>query len=154
MQTYNDGPFAPAPIPVTRDETDPMAVAPNRSPDGNLRIELHAHLEVALERRLGDGERARVHCVGASLETANHGLEVALFGSFHRRRGRAVGRQLQDGVLRVVLLHRVQVVGALEQVLALAARVLCAHRLAVYALRRETLQRFDRWLLKAPEPLL
>ena len=47
---------------------------------------------------------------------------------------------MQDGVVRVVFLHGIEVVGAFEQVLPLAGGILCADGLAVDALRREALQ--------------
>lgn len=95
------------------DVADPIALTPNTRSDGDFRIQLHAHLEIALEDRFRDRKRARSG--GIALEAANHGLVVALFGRFGGRDGRgAVDGFVQDRVVRVVLLHGAEVVWAFK----------------------------------------
>ena len=80
--------------------------------------------------------------LGTPLEAAiDHGVEVSLLGSFGRSglRRRSIDGFMEDRIVRVVLLHCAQVVGALEEVLALARGVFRSHGLAVNALRGETL---------------
>ena len=48
--------FAPATIPVTGDVSHPVALSPNTRPNADFGVQLHAHLEIALENRFGDGE--------------------------------------------------------------------------------------------------
>lgn len=123
---------------MPRDVADPIALTPDTRSDGDFRIQLHAHLEIALKNRLRNGERARGG--GIALEAANHGLVIALFGRFGRRDGRGtVDGFVQDRVIGVVLLHGAKVVWAFKKVLTLAGGVLCADGLAVDALRGETL---------------
>ena len=133
-QTYHNSAFAPATIPVPGDIPDPIALPPNPRSNTNLGIQLHAHLEIAFEDRLGYRERAGRG--GVALE-ANHGVVVALLGFVGGGGdgGGAVDGFVQDGVVRVVLFHRTEVVGALEQVLALTGGVFGADGLAVDALR-------------------
>jgi len=73
----------------------------------------------------------------------DHGVEVALLGGLERGVlggwGRAVDGFVQDRVVWVVLLHGGEVVGAFNEVLALARGVFGAHRLAVDALCGEAL---------------
>jgi len=87
------------------------------------------------------------HGAGAleARRTANHhGVEVALLGGLERgvlgRRGRAIDGFVQDRVVWVVFFHGREVVGAFDEVLALAGGVFGANGLAVYALCGEALE--------------
>ena len=133
-QTYRNSAFAPATIPVPGDIPNPIALPPNPRSNTNLGIQLHAHLEIAFEDGLGYRECAGGG--GIALE-ANHGVVVALLGFVGGGGdgGGAVDGFVQDGVVGVVLFHRTEVVGALEQVLALTGGVFGADGLAVDALR-------------------
>ena len=51
--SYDNGAFTPTPIPVPRNVADPVALTPNPRSDRNLRIQLHAHLKIALKDRFG-----------------------------------------------------------------------------------------------------
>ena len=122
------------------DKAHPIPLPPDPLPHGDLRIQLDTHLEIALKLRHGD--RVRVAHLRATLEaTIDHGVEV----SFLRGLGRcglyrgAIDSFMEDGVVGVVLFHCAEIIGALEEMLALARGVLRAHRLAVDALRGETL---------------
>lgn len=118
---------------MTRDVSNPVTLAPNAWPNTDLRVQLHAHLEIALENRFGDGEGARGR--GVALE-ADHGVVISLLG-FGRGcdGGSAVDGFVEDWIVRVVLFHSTEVIGTLEQVLTLTGGVFCANRLAVDALR-------------------
>lgn len=73
---------------------------------------------------------------------ADHGVVITLLGFGRWRDHRsAIDGFVEDGVVRVVLFHRTEVIGTLEQMLTLTGGVLCPYRLAVDALRRETLYR-------------
>lgn len=122
---------------MTRDVSNPITLSPNARSNTDLRVQLHAHLEVALENRFGDGEGARGR--GVTLE-ADHGIVITLlrFGRGSDSRS-AVDGFVKDWVIRVMLFHRTEVIGTLKQMLALTGGVLCANRLTVDALRRETL---------------
>lgn len=132
--TYHDGAFAPATIPVPGDVSNPIALPPDTRSNTDFGVQLHAHLKIAFENRFryrkGAGSR------GIALE-ANHGVVIALLGFVG---GGGDGRSAVDGfvedrIVRVVLFHSTEVIGALEQVLTLARGVFCAHGLAVDALR-------------------
>ena len=131
---YHNSAFAPAPIPVPGNISHPIALAPNPRPNTDLGVQLHAHLEIAFEDRLGDRKSAGRG--GIALE-ANHGVVVALlwFVGGGGDGGGAVDGFVEDGVVRVVLFHGTEVVGALEQVLSLTGGVFGADGLAVDALR-------------------
>lgn len=85
---------------------------------------------------------------------ADHCIVITLlrFGRWSDSRS-AVDGFVKDWVVRVVLFHGTQVIWALEQVLTLTRGVLCTNRLAVDALRGETLYRLmgisigDRYVL-------
>ena len=53
---YDNGAFTPTPIPVPRNVADPVTLTPNTRSDRDLRIQLHAHLKIALKDRFGDWE--------------------------------------------------------------------------------------------------
>ena len=112
-------------------------MTPDPRPNGDIRAQLQAHLKVTLERRPRDRKRACPN--GIALEAVHHGVEVPLLRRLHGGRRRPIRRELEDRVVRVMLLHRVQVIGAFEEMGALAARVLRAYGLTVDALRRKTL---------------
>ena len=124
------------------DKAHPIPLAPYPRTDADLRVQLHAHLEVSLEGGFRNRKGPRPAAV--TLEPINHGLVVALFCAawgFGLRgvRGRAVDGFVQDRVVRVVLFHGVQVGGTFEEVDALARGVFCADGLAVDALGGEAL---------------
>lgn len=66
-------------------ETDPFPLAPNAGADANLGVELHAHLEVPLERGFGNGEAPGAGAV--ALETVQHDVVVAFLGGAAGRFG-------------------------------------------------------------------
>ena len=71
---------------------------------------------------------------------ADHGVVITLLGFGGGSDGRsAIDGFVEDRVVRVVLFHGTEVIGTLEQVLALTRGVLCANGLAVDALCGETL---------------
>ena len=72
---YHDGAFSPPAVPVPADETDPFPLAPDAGPDANLRIQLHAHLKVALERGLRD--RKPPGACTVALEAVEHDVVVS-----------------------------------------------------------------------------
>lgn len=140
-ETYHHSSLSPPPIPMPRDIRHPIPLPPNRRPNTNLLIQLHTHLEIPLERRLRDLQRAAHGRVALEPARVQHCVVVAflvrLVAARRRVDGRwrgAVDRFSQDRVLRVVLLHGGEVVGAFEEVLALAGGVFCADGLAVDAL--------------------
>ena len=137
---YHNSAFAPATIPVPGYVSHPIALPPNPRSNTDLGVQLHAHLEIAFEDGLGDRKSAGRG--GIALE-ANHGVVVALLGFVGGSGdgGGAVDGFVEDGIVRVVLFHGTEVVGALEQVLSLAGGVFGADGLAVDALRREALER-------------
>lgn len=109
---------------MATDEADPVALAPYTWPHRYFGIELDTHLKVALQRGLGDRERVRSRG-GATLEATDHGIEVSFLGCLRRGMlgGRAIDRFMKYRVVRVVLLHGVEVGRALEKMCALAAGV-------------------------------
>lgn len=126
---------------MSADISDPAPLAPDARTHGDLRVQLHADLEIPLQDGLGDGEAAGGRRL--ALEPTHHRLVVALLVGLRLRGGldgRAVDGFMEDWVVRVVLFHGGEVVGALEQVLALARSVLRADGLAVDALGREALK--------------
>lgn len=140
-ETYDDGPLAPAPIPMSTNKAHPIPLPPDPLPYRDLRIQLDAHLKIALKLR--HWNRVRVTHLSATLEAAiDHGVEVSFLGRLGRcgLYGGAVDSFMEDGVVGVVLFHGAEVIGALEEMLALAGGVLRAHRLAIDALRGETLR--------------
>ena len=139
-KTYNNGTLAPASIPMPTNEAQPVALAPDSRSHRDLRVQLHAHLKVALKLRRRD--RIRVAHLRTTLEASiDHGIEVALLGGFGRGGlGRsAVNSFVENWVVGVMFLHGAQVVGALKEMLALARGVFGANGLAVNALRGKTL---------------
>lgn len=140
LMTYNDSALSPTSIPMPRDIANPIPLPPNAWPNRDLRVQLDTHLEVTLKDRLRNRKRTRRGRV--TLEATDHSIMVPLLGRFSRRDGGcAVNGFVQDWVIRVVLLHGTQVVGTLEEVLALTGGVFGSYRLAVDALCRETLLR-------------
>lgn len=139
-ETYDNGTLAPTAIPMPTNEAQPITLAPDARPHRDLWVQLHAHLEVTLQLRHRNRKRMAHLCT--TLEASiDHGVEIALLGCFGRR---GLGRSAVDGfvkdwVVGVMLLHSAQIVGAFEEVLALARGVFGAHGLAVDALRRQTL---------------
>ena len=124
---------------MTRDVADPIALSPYAWTDIDFRVELNAHLKIALENGLWDGERACGR--GIALEAADHCVVIAFLGWFGWCYGRsAVDGFMKDGVVGVVLLHSTEVVGTFEQVLTLTGSILCPYRLTIDALRRQTLR--------------
>ena len=142
-KTYDNGTLAPASIPVPTDEAQPVALAPNSRPHRDLRVQLHAHLEVAFKLWRRDGIGG-AHLRTTLEATIDHGIEVALLRGFGRRGldRSAVDSFVENRVVGIVFLHGAQVVGALEEMLALARGVFGADGLAVDALRRKTLYRY------------
>lgn len=138
--TYHNSPLAPSPIPMSTDISDPAPLAPDARTHRDLGVQLHADLEIPLQDGFGDGEAAGGGRL--TLEPTHHRLVVALLVGLGLRGGldgRAVDGFMEDGVIRVVFFHGGEVVGALEQVLALARSVLRPDGLAVDALGGETL---------------
>lgn len=68
-------------------ETDPFPLPPNAGPDANLRVQLHAHLEVPLERGFWNGEATGAGAV--ALEAIQHDVVVSFL---RRASGRFGGR--------------------------------------------------------------
>lgn len=117
---------------MTGDVSNPIALSPNARSNTDLRVQLYAHLEIALENGFGDGKGARGG--GVALE-ANHGVVITLLGfGGGCDGGSAVDGFVEDRVVRVVLFHGTEVIGTLEQVLTLTGGVLCTDGLAVDAL--------------------
>lgn len=113
-------------------------MTPDARSNRDLRVELNAHLEIALQDRFGDGERTGGG--GVTLEAADHCIVVAFLGRLGRCDSRgAVDGFVEDWIVRIVLLHGAEVVGTFKEVLALPRGVLCAYRLAINTLRRQTL---------------
>lgn len=120
------------------DIADPVTLTPDAWPDGDLRVKLHAHLKIPFESRLRDRIGPRSGRV--TLEAVDHGVEVTFLRRFIRRGdGSAVDGFMKDRVVRVMFLHSVQVIRALEEMRALAAGVFRAYGLAVNALCGKTL---------------
>ena len=141
MTSYHNSPLPPSPIPMSANISDPAPLAPDAGPHRDLGVQLHADLEIALQDGFGDGEAAGGRRL--ALESAHHRLVVALLVGLRLRGGldgRAVDGFMEDRVVRVVLFHGGEVVGALEQVLALAGGVLRPDGLAVDALGGEALR--------------
>ena len=123
---------------MATDEADPVALTPNTRSDGNLWVQLDAHLEIALQARLWDRIRTRGRRI--ALEAIDHGVEVSLLGSLDRGWYRStVDSFMKDRVVGIVFLHGGEVVGAFEQMRTLTRGVFRANRLTVDALRRQTL---------------
>ncbi len=113
-------------------------MTPYAGADRDLRVQLNAHLEIALQGGLRDRIGARGG--GVALEATDHGFVIALLGRLRRRGGGgAVDGFVEDRVVRVVFLHGAEVGGAFEEMLALPGGVLCADGLTVDALRRQAL---------------
>ena len=122
---------------MTRDVSHPIPLSPNTGSNTDLGVQLHAHLEIALEDGFRDGKGAR--CRGVALE-ADHGVVIALL-RFGRGGdgGSAVDGFVKDRVVRVGVFHGTEVIRTLEQVLTLTGGVFCANGLTIDALRGETL---------------
>lgn len=129
---------------MPRNIADPVALAPDTRPDTDARVQLHAHLKVSLQNRLG--HRKASAGGGLALEALYHGLMVALLVWLGLGRcrvdGRAVNGFVEDRVIWVMLFHCGEIVGAFKEMLALARGVLRAHGLAVNALGGEALLLF------------
>lgn len=138
-RTYHDDALSPSSIPMSANEAHPIPLTPDAGSDTDLGIELYAHLEVAFESRHRDSIVV-AHGAG-SLEAVHHGFVIALLRCLDGRDlgWRAIDGLVEDRIVRVVLLHGLKVVGALEEVLALTGGVFGANGLAVDALCRETL---------------
>ena len=131
---------------MTGDIRHPVPLAPDRRPNADLLVQLHAHLEVSLQRGLGDLQRSAHGRVALEAAGVQHGIVVAFLvrlvaagRSVDRSWWRPVDRLSQDWVLGVVLLHGGEVVWAFQQVLALTRGVLRSYGLAIYALCGEAL---------------
>lgn len=119
---------------------DPVALTPDARADGDLGVELNAHLKVSLKSWFRDG-------IGASgrriaLETIDHRIKITfLAGGLDGwcRDWGSVDSFVQDWVVRVVFFHRAEIVGAFEQMRALATGVFGTNGLAIDTLCRETL---------------
>lgn len=75
------------------------------------------------------------------MEAIDHGVEVSFLRRLIRCSNRGtVDSFMEDWVIGVVLLHGAEVIRTFKEMRALTTGVLRADRLAVYALRRETLQ--------------
>ena len=136
-QSYHHSAFAPTTIPVTRDVSNPITLSPDTRSNTDLRVQLHAHLEIAFENGFRDGKGARGR--GVALE-ADHGVMITLLGFGGRSDcGGAVDGFMEDGVVRVMLFHGTQIIRTLEQVLTLTGGIFGANGLTVDALRGETL---------------
>lgn len=148
MGTHDDSTLAETAIPVPTDEADPIALAPDAWSDGDLGVQLYTHLEVTLQLGFRNGERLRGRRGGA-LEAVDHGIEIAFLVRLCRSvLGRcAIDRFVQDGIVRVVLLHGVKVGRALEEMGPLATGIFGPNGLAVDALCGETL-----WTVSAVPP--
>ena len=122
------------------DEAQPVPLPPDTGPNRDLWIQLDAHLEVTL--KLGNRDGISMAHLCATLKAAiDHGVKISFLGRFGRGclHRSTVDGFVKDRVVRIVLFHCAQVVGALEQVLALTRGVFGAYGLAVDALRGETL---------------
>lgn len=130
------------------DEADPIALAPDAWSDGDLGVQLYTHLEVTLQLGFRNGERLRGRRGGA-LEAVDHGIEIAFLVRLCRSvLGRcAIDRFMQDGIVRVMLLHGVKIGRALEEMGPLATGIFGPNGLAVDALCGETL-----WTVSAMPP--
>ena len=136
-QAYHHSAFPPTAIPVARDVSHPISLSPDARSDTDLRIQLHAHLKVALED--GFGDRKGAGGGGVALE-ADHGVVIALLGFGLGSDCRsAIDGFVKDGIVRVMLFHGTEVIGTLEQVLTLTGGIFCANGLTVDALCGETL---------------
>lgn len=137
-EAYDDGTLAPTSIPVTTNVTDPIPLTPDTRSNRNLRVQLHTHLKIAFECRFRDWVGTRRG--GVTLEAVDHGVEVSFFWRLVRCGNRGtVDSFMEDGVIGVVLLHGAEIIRTLEKMGALTAGVLRTDRLAIDALRRETL---------------
>lgn len=127
------------------DKAQPIPLAPNTRAHRDLGVQLDAHLEIALKLWHRDGV-GMTH-LRTPLEAAiDHSVKVSLLGRLGRgslHRGTVDGL-VEDRIVGIVFFHCAQVIRALEEMLTLARGVLCAHGLAVDALRGETLRNFGR----------
>ena len=113
IETYYDSTLAPATIPMTANEADPVALTPNTRADGDFGIQLNAHLEIAFEA--GFRNRIRAGRGGIALESIDHGIEISLLRSFDRCwNWSTVDSFMKDRVVGVVFLHGGEVVRAFE----------------------------------------
>lgn len=107
-------------------------------PDGDLGVELDAHLKVPLQGRLGNGP-GTVDGGGIALEAIHHGIQIPLLWHLARRcrggsqRGTVDGL-MEDGRLGIMGLHGLEVVSALQQMGALPTGVLGANGLTIQTL--------------------
>lgn len=135
--THNDGAFAPATIPVTADEADPIALPPDSRSDRDLGVDLYTHLKITLQT--GSGNRVGVRgSGGAALEAiVHHRIKVPFLRCLNRRMLGlvAIDGFVENGIVRIVLLHGVKISRTLEKVRALTAGVFSPDRLAIDALR-------------------
>lgn len=75
------------------------------------------------------------------MEAVDHGVKVSFLRRLIRCSNRGtVDSFMEDWVIGVMLLHGAKVIRAFKEMRTLTTGVLRADRLAVYALRRETLQ--------------
>ena len=111
--TYNDGTLTPATIPMTANEADPVALAPNTGADRDFWVQLNAHLEITLKARFGNRIRARRRRI--ALKSVDHSIEISLLWRFNRCWYRStVDSFMKDRVVRIVFLHGGEVIGAFE----------------------------------------
>lgn len=112
IDTYQDNTLGPSAGPLPTHKGDPVPLAHQRIPHGDARIDLDAHPEIKLQRGRRQLQRPRDVSLGEGVE------EV-------------IGR---DGVF-----HDIQIVGALQQVLALPTGIFSAHLLTVDTLYGQAL---------------
>lgn len=106
------------------DEADPIALTPDPRSDRDLGVELHTHLKIPLEIGLWDRKRMGGGGGGA-LKAIDHCIEISFLGRFRWRMlgGAAIDCLMKDGIVRIVLLHRIEVGRAFEEMGALTASV-------------------------------
>ena len=143
---------------MTGDEANPVTVSKDGFANGDLGIELNNKLDITLEarnesvrelefqtnlrsRRLRN-RRATSDKTRIGSKAVHHSIEITLLRGFHSWCRCAILSKLEDGALRIVFLHSVEIVGTLQQVLSLTAGVLCAYRLTVDALCRQALLQY------------
>ena len=100
---------------MTANEADPITLTPDPRADRYLRIELYAHLEVALQLGLRDGKGMRGRG-GTALEPIDHGFKIPFLWSlgWSVLRWRSVDCLMEDGIVRVMLFHCVEIVGTFK----------------------------------------
>ena len=113
-QTYHNGPLPPSTIPMPAYETQPISLAPYAGAHADLRVQLDTHLEVSLQLRHRDGIAMAHGARALECGIHNHCIVITLLWSLGGGGGygRPIDGFMQDRVVRIMLLHRREVVGA------------------------------------------